>query len=369
MDERLQRTAAAVRAAGADWAVLTSPDAVAYATGHVVPIEAGPSPFSGGPAVAMVGADGACGLLVTNLEAGTPSWAARVVSYVGFSHMAPADIPANYRAATSTLARDMGFGGRIAVEESFPFALRDLLGLQEPIPIDPHLREARAVKTAAEIMALREAALTASAGQRAFLAAARAGRSELEIFADIRLAMETRAGARLPVTGDLVSGTERTSAFMGWPGNRRLAMGDPIICDLAPRVAGTWGDSCASAMLGGASPAFRRLFDAAKTALDLAIATLRPGLVAGDLDALLQAHVARHGYGYAHHSGHSIGSGVHEWPRLVGHERAALREGMVLMVEPQAFDPAIGGVRLEHMLHVTATGCAVMTDFPHQPDV
>jgi Xaa-Pro dipeptidase len=58
MDERLERTAAAVRGLGADWAVLASVDAVAYATGHVVPVEAGPSPFAGGPTLALVAADG-----------------------------------------------------------------------------------------------------------------------------------------------------------------------------------------------------------------------------------------------------------------------------------------------------------------------
>ncbi|WP_102959616.1 M24 family metallopeptidase [Mangrovicella endophytica] len=369
MDERLQKTAAAVRESGADWALLTSPEAVAYATGHVVAIEAGPSPFAGGPAVTMIGADGACGLVVTNLEAGTASWAAPIATYVGFSHETPADIPANYRDAVASLAKELGVSGTIAVEDGFPFALRDLLGGLRIVPIEPALRRAKSVKTGAEIALLTEAARIASAGQRAFLQAAQAGRSELEIFAEIRLAMETSAGGRLPVTGDLISGREATSAFMGWPGNRRLQAGDPVICDLAPRVAGYWGDSCASVMLGHATPGFAKLFGAAHSALALAIESIRPGLVIGDLDRMLQAHVARHGYAYAHHSGHSIGTGVHEWPRIVSYEDATLQPDMVVMVEPQAFDPEVGGVRLEHMLRVTETGCELLTDFPHQPEV
>nr|WP_280921506.1 M24 family metallopeptidase [Sinorhizobium mexicanum] len=216
---------------------------------------------------------------------------------------------------------------------------------------------------------MREAALTASAGQKAFLAATRAGISELEAFAAIRLAMETRAGERLPVTGDLISGRERTSQFMGWPNNRIIEKGDPLICDLAPRVAGYWGDSCASAMIGTPSDGFRRLFSAARSALDLAIETSRPGLVIGELDRSLQAVIARNGYSYAHHSGHSIGTGVHEWPRIVGYEREALKEDMVIMIEPTALDHDVGGVRLEFMLHVTATGCEILTDFEHRPDI
>ena len=41
------------------------------------------------------------------------------------------------------------------------------------------------------------------------------------------------------------------------------------------------------------------------------------------------------------------------------------REGMVLMVEPGAYDPTVGGVRLEWMYLVTATGNEVLSGFPH----
>ncbi|GAB1584455.1 M24 family metallopeptidase [Phyllobacterium phragmitis] len=370
MDERLARTIAAIKASGADWGLITSPDGIAYTTGHIVSIEAGPSPFAGGPSLAIIGADGQCGLVVTNLEAGTPSWADRIVTYEGFSYKEPTDIFANYRTAAARLAKELGLGGTIAIEEqSFPLSLLPLVERFLRVSIEPAFRRERAIKTETEIGLLREAALTASAGQRAFLETARARRSELEIFADIRLAMESRAGERLPVTGDLISGKMATSAFMGWPGNRRVGEGDPLICDLAPRVRGYWGDSCASAMIGTPSPGFLKLYCAAKSALELAIETVRPGIVIGELDRSLQNHIRRHGYSYAHHSGHSIGTGVHEWPRIVAYERETLQKDMVIMVEPTALDPEIGGVRLEFMLHVTNDGCEVLTDFRHQPQI
>ncbi|PRD44751.1 hypothetical protein C5748_04970 [Phyllobacterium phragmitis] len=370
MNERLARTIAAIKASGADWGLFTSPDGVAYSTGHIVSIEAGPSPFAGGPSLAIIGTDGQCGLVVTNLEGGTPSWADRIVTYEGFSYKDPTDVFANYRTAAAEMAKELGIGGVIAIDEqSFPLSLLPLVERFSRVSVEPAFKRERAIKSKTEIVLLREAALTASAGQRAFLQAARAGRSELEIFADVRLAMESRIGERLPVTGDLISGKERTSAFMGWPGNRRIATGDPLICDLAPRVQGYWGDSCASAMIGTPSPGFLKLYSAAKSALKLAIETVRPGVVIGALDRSLQDHIHRHGYSYAHHSGHSIGTGVHEWPRLVAYERETLKKDMVIMVEPTALDPDIGGVRLEFMLHVTDDGCEILTDFAHQPGI
>ncbi|MBP1884144.1 M24 family metallopeptidase [Sinorhizobium mexicanum] len=370
MEERLAKTIAAIKESGADWGLFTSPDGVAYALGHVCGIEAGPSPFAGGPSLGIVGAGGETALLVTNLEAATPSWAETIVTYTGFSYQQPTDVLENYLAEAKTLFARLKVGGRIAVERhALPSSIASLLEDHALLSIEPAFRRQRSIKTKAEIGQLREAALTASAGQKAFLAATRAGISELEAFAAIRLAMETRAGERLPVTGDLISGRERTSQFMGWPNNRIIEKGDPLICDLAPRVAGYWGDSCASAMIGTPSDGFRRLFSAARSALDLAIETSRPGLVIGELDRSLQAVIARNGYSYAHHSGHSIGTGVHEWPRIVGYEREALKEDMVIMIEPTALDHDVGGVRLEFMLHVTATGCEILTDFEHRPDI
>lgn len=370
MDERLEKTIAAIRECGADWGVLTSPDGVAYALGHVCGIEAGPSPFAGGPSVAIVGRDGQTGLLVTNLEEATPSWADIVVTYTGFSYREPTDVLENYLLEAGNLFKRLGVRGTIAIERhALPASLASLLGGHSLVSIEPVLRRHRAIKTRTEIGLLREAALTASAGQRAFLDTARAGMTELEAFAAIRLAMETRAGMRLPVAGDLISGKNRTAQFMGWPNNRVIDKGDPLICDLAPRVDGYWGDSCASVMIGSASAGFRRLFETGQAALDLAMTSIRPGLAIDVLDASLQKLVASNGYNYAHHSGHSIGTSVHEWPRIVSYEKEVLKEDMVIMVEPTAFDPEVGGVRLEHMFRVTANGCEILTDFDHQPQI
>ncbi len=350
---------------GADWAILSGPDAVCYATGQPIPIETGPSPFTGGPALAFVGRTGGMGLVCSNVEASGPIAGVTLETYAGFAGIVT-DQLSGYRHAVQRLTRSLGVGGKLAVQlASHPASLVDILPVGPNI--DPLLNRARAVKTTGEIAALRLAAASASEGQRATRRLSRAGLSELEILNGIRAVIEDGAGLRCPLAGEYVAGVEHTATLGTPPGSRKLMRGDPVICDLAPRIAGYWGDSCASFCLDVATDPWLAQYTRAKETLDLAIATLRPGISVAAFDATLRAHMQAAGYSYPHHSGHGIGTSVHEWPRLVPDEPALVEENMVLMVEPGSYVPGVGGARCEHMLLVTATGVEVLTDFKMEP--
>ncbi|MGD9508705.1 MAG: M24 family metallopeptidase [Geminicoccaceae bacterium] len=369
MDERQARAAEAVKAAGADWGVLASVDGVAYASGHVVPVEAGPSPFAGGPTLAVIGADGTLGIVCANVEAGAARAARAEVTevYEGYTFDHGVDYHQEWRDAVGRLAKRLGLGGRLAVERGFlPKAVDGLLDVDEALDLTPLLRRARATKTEAELAVLARCAEAVAIGQRRFLETVRPGRSELAVFADVRCAMEEFAGCRTPITGDFLSGVERTAGFTGWPVNRTIAAGDPVMADLAPRVDGYWGDCCGTTCVGKPSAAFERMFKTSKAALEHAVGFVRAGRTAAEVDAEMRAFVGREGFAYPHHTGHSIGTAVHEWPRLVPYEQAVLEPDMVLLVEPGCYDPEVGGVRSEYMLRVTRDGAEVMHRFEHR---
>ena len=63
------------------------------------------------------------------------------------------------------------------------------------------------------------------------------------------------------------------------------------------------------------------------------------------------------------HLGHGIGTGVHEWPRIVPDQDVTLEPDMVLMLEPGAYDREVGGVRLEWMYLITQAGNEVLSEF------
>src|SRR5581483_2743089 len=361
----------AAREVGADWALLTSADAVCYATQHTGVIETGPSPFAGGPSLALVSADGSVtALLVNNLEdAGARrAGADRVLTYVGLALGERSPVEDRYRAAVAHALDELDVGGVVAVEAgSLPALVSDAISARggSTVALDRALDRMRSTKTAAEIERLRHCAAIVDEGQQAALEAARPGRSELEIWADVRLAMEQAAGERLPVAGDLTSGLESTAAISGWPTGRIVHEGEPILCDLAPRVHGYWGDSCNTIFLGEPTPAFMKLYTTTERAVQIVQETLRPGITADDFDRTVRSVFDDANVRNPIHTGHGIGTGVHEWPRIVPGEDVTLQEGMVLMIEPGAYEPGVGGVRLEWMFLVTANGNDVLSGFPH----
>lgn len=373
MDERQLRVATAAREAGAGWAIVTSPDPVCYATGFESPYETGPSPFGGGPATALIAPDGTAHLIVVNVElAGAQaSRAATATGYEGFSTKRPLRGWIECAETVARVAGEVGLGADVAVERAtFGWAMGEALaGLADRfLPFDGQLSDARMVKTPDEIAAMRRVAEVTSVGQREALRASSAGRTELEVFADIRLAMETAAGGRICVAGEYSSGVDRTPAVFDWPRNRKLEPGDPVVADIAPRVAGYWGDSCNTLVIGGEPSAEQtRVLAAARAGLEQACESLRPGITAAAFDAGVRgAVIAAGGVDYVHHSGHGIGTSVHENPRLVSGDHTVLVPGMVIMCEPATYLPGVASARLEWMFLITDTGNEVLTDFQHR---
>jgi Xaa-Pro dipeptidase len=369
IDERTLRVADAAAQVDADWALLSAAETVCYATGYEVPIETGPSPFQGGPPLALVGRDAISGLVVTNIElvAAESGYATTVVDYEGFSDRRQPPLSANYLAALQGLMAQLGgVSGVVAVEgavislgliEFLREAFSQIVDFTEP------LTRARATKTEREVEQLRHAAAIVSHGQRVAQAIQVEGRTELAAFGEIRAAMEVMYGSRMPMTGDYITGITRTAQYEGWPNDRIMRRGDPIICDLSPRADGYWGDSCDTLVIGDPSSEFLELYDVAMRAMKQAVQSVRPGVSAGLVASEVSQIIEASGYNNPLHIGHGIGTSFHEFPKVVVEETALLEPGMVLMMEPGACREGVGGARLEWMFEVTETGNRILTDF------
>jgi len=217
------------------------------------------------------------------------------------------------------------------------------------------LSGARAVKDLDELVKIRASVRVADAGQQAVREYAAPGMSELDLWSHVAAAMERAAGGPIPWVADLVSrpGMDR---WEGPPGPRAISEGELVIADLSPRRDGYWADSCSTIAVGVPTPTARAMHRRILDRLEQAIAAVKPGVVAGDLDALV-----RKGLNYPHHSGHGIGTGFHEEPRIVPAWPTVLEPGMVLALEPGWYGEG-EGVRLEWIVLVTNDGCEVLSD-------
>ena len=347
MAGRRERAIEIAQLAGADALLAADPATVTWLTGYAANIETGPSPFAHTP-LALLASGGAPVLVVSEDEAAAAAvGGCEVVTYPGFG-LGPMDPVGG---ASRALAGVLG-GAQVATERG-ALAAALAAGL-DTVDVGPELTRARAVKDEDEIALLRAALALCDAGQRAAREHARPGMTELALWSLVRAAIELEAGERIAVHADLVTGP-RTANVGGAPGDRVIAEGDLVLCDLVPRRAGYWGDSCATFAVGEPSDDARSRHLAAADALRRAIEAMRPGVVAGDIDSLV-----RPGLGYPHHTGHGLGTAWHEDPRLVPGSTSVLEPGMVVALEPGSYG-GDEGVRVEQIVLVTGEGCEVLS--------
>jgi Xaa-Pro aminopeptidase len=334
-----------LEAVGCDAFVASDPFTVAWLTGFAADETWGPNPFAG-PPLAIVRPDASVVAIVSEDEA--PALAGsgcEVVAYEGFT-LAPLDPYAGRRTALASL----GLRGRVAVEDG---AL-PVPGVEAVQADALALRLLRAVKDDDEIGRIRAAIALCDVGQAAARGALRSGASELEAWGAVQSAMEQAAGERISLLCDFATG-ERTADVGGPPGTRIVRDGDLAIVDLVPRLAGYWGDSCATLAIGEVPAEVRSAHARCSDALEGGLAALAPGLVSGAIDALV-----RKGLDYPHHTGHGLGVSAHEEPRIVPGGETVLAPGMLVALEPGTY-PGPWGMRVERIALITETGCEILS--------
>jgi Xaa-Pro dipeptidase len=365
--EALTRVNNALRSRNLDAALITSPWTITWLTGYAPPIQTGPSPFDGGPALAWYRA-GDVTLIVSDGEsAAAHGSGSDLRDYVGYTIDLPLDTVERQAAAVRALLSGWkGSTAKVAVEMRFltaPLlaAVQETLAGATLVPIDAVLEPLRAVKTPEEIARMRAALALCDLAQDEVRMRLRPGISEITLWGEMKATLEVRAGGRLPLLADLVAGA-RTGDIGGPPGSYVLQEGDPVMADIVPRLDGYWGDICGGHFVGEPSAQMAKIWGIVRDTLRRGIDAVRPGVITKDLDALMRNAIGDAGYeAYPHHSGHGLGTSYHEEPRIVPYNRMALEPGMIVALEPGIYLAGAGGVRLEDVVLVTQDGCEVLT--------
>jgi Xaa-Pro aminopeptidase len=141
-------------------------------------------------------------------------------------------------------------------------------------------------------------------------------------------------------------------------GHRPVVPDQPTLMEIWVCADGYWTDLTKNFCPGTLESRYVELLDLLMEARDRALAIFRPGTEIAELDRTIRACIAEGGYsGQPDHAiAHGVGVRAHEPPWAHHASPGALEEGMVLAVEPGAYWPGGGGLRLEDNYLVTAAG-------------
>jgi Xaa-Pro aminopeptidase len=226
----------------------------------------------------------------------------------------------------------------------------------------PLVERARMVKDAAEILLIRRAVELGASLFHIARKKIRPGVSEVEVAGAMEY--EARcAGAEAMSFPTILASGKRSAVVHGRASAARIPRRGFVVCDFGVILAGYCSDRTRTVHVGRPSPEARQLYQAVLEAQQAAIAAVRPGVTAAEVDGaarrvLRQRKLARY---FTHSTGHGLGLEIHEAPRLAAGQAQKLEPGMVITIEPGAYVPGECGVRIEDVVVVTPSGCEVLT--------
>jgi Xaa-Pro aminopeptidase len=276
--------------------------------------------------------------------------------------------PVGFEAAYLTVAR---FNALSALLSASPSAesIRKAERNGPLVPTERVVERVRMVKDDGEIAIFREAASRLSAIARRLPELAVPGRTEREVADAIEEAMR-RSGFSRPAFDTIVASGPNSALPHASPTERVIQAGDPTVLDFGGVYGGYCVDLTRTVQLGPSSPEMARMLAAVAEAQQAALEAVAPGRRPSEVDAAARSVLERHGLAdaFGHGTGHGLGLEIHEDPRVgrlvPGQPDDPLVPGVVITIEPGAYVPGIGGVRIEDDVLVTAGGCEVLTDVP-----
>ncbi len=235
------------------------------------------------------------------------------------------------------------------------------------VELGSDLDEIRICKDRVEIELLSSVASLSSQALTTVLEIIKPGVREVDIALALELEMRRR-GADGRAFDFIVASGERGAMPHGRASDKVIRSGELVTIDFGALKDGYHSDETVTVACGSPGIREQEIHSIVRTAHDLAIEAVRPGISCKDLDEIARSYIRDKGYGnnFGHGLGHGIGLEIHEMPTLSPRGAAVLEEGMTITIEPGIYIPGFGGVRIEDTLVVTGDGCRVITSADKQ---
>jgi Xaa-Pro aminopeptidase len=240
----------------------------------------------------------------------------------------------------------------------------------ELVAVEGIIERQRLVKDAHELAALTEGGRLLSQVATAVVHdEVRAGREERDVALAIDWAIR-RAGFERSAFETIVAGGPNSALPHARPGKRKFVEGDLVVLDFGGVYDSYCVDLTRTVSVGAATPRAREVHAAVLNARNRAISAVQPGVSRFAVDGAARDSLAAAGMAeaFGHGTGHGLGLEVHEAPRIAPPQNQPespddrLIAHMVFTIEPGAYFPGFGGVRIEDDVVVTDSGARLLTD-------
>jgi len=248
------------------------------------------------------------------------------------------------------------------------------LGVQRALPgaalelAAPVVDRLRMVKNAAEVEELAAAGAAIDRVHARMASILRVGRTEAEVGADIAAAIleEGHVGVDFTIVGSGPNGASPHHDVSA----RVVEAGDVVVVDIGGETATGYRSDCTRTYAVGQAPGadVAEWYGVLQQAQAAAVAAVRPGVPAEEIDAVARRVITDGGYGehFIHRTGHGIGLDTHEAPYIVEGNDLPLVAGMAFSVEPGIYLPGRCGARIEDIVVCTEDGVRTLNDGPRE---
>jgi Xaa-Pro aminopeptidase len=258
-------------------------------------------------------------------------------------------------------------GGRGAVlAEAEHLSHATWTALAEVLPLAPAggvVEALRRVKDRGELARVERAAQIADAALAEVLPLLGEQPTEADVRDELEYRMRRR-GADGPSYDTIVASGPQLAARPHHETSRRtIVEGDTVIIDVGALVDGYHSDMTRTFVVGEPTREQLAVYELVGVAQLAGLRAVAPGVTGVELDEACRRvfrDAGRESW-FLHGTGHGVGLDIHEQPFAAATSSDVLVEGDVVTVEPGLYRDGFGGVRIEDLVSVTATGCAILT--------
>jgi Xaa-Pro aminopeptidase len=220
----------------------------------------------------------------------------------------------------------------------------------------------RVVKDSEELDLIREAVRFGSKLLPVAYRAIKHGVTETRVAAKIEYAARSKGASGMSFETIVASGL-RSALPHGVATTAPIPAKGFVILDFGVILHGYCSDMTRTVHIGRATGDDRALYQAVLESQLEAISACKPGATMAEVDGVARGALkrARLDKFFTHSTGHGLGLEIHEQPRLAQGQDQELRPGMVVTIEPGAYIPGRGGVRIEDVVVITEAGYEVLT--------